>query len=208
MSSCVFFAPLEPLMTFATLLTLALATGGMPPASTGAELASPRGAARNYLFALLQGDAEGALAMVASCSEDSRKAVAGSAAIYGALRRLNRSVELGLPPGRTSGASDQLTLQLQRVDTAWLVVVDDRAVLRFAVGEPIVLRRTEAGWKVWVKERGAGVPSGDELLRLGKAFETAAREVVAGRQAGAVARLLEGLTRASDLAVDREIVAL
>jgi len=197
-------------MTFATLLTLALATGGLPPGNTttGADPASPRGAARTYLFALLQGDAEAALAMVAPCSEDARKAVAGSAAIYGALRRLHRSAEIGLASSRPSGSADNLSLQLQRVDTAWLVVVDDRAVLRFAVGEPIVLRRTEAGWKVWAKERGAGLPSGDELLRMGKAFETAARDATAGRQSGAVSRLLEGLTRASDLAVDREIVAL
>jgi hypothetical protein len=198
--------PLELDMTFATLLTIALATGGMPASDPGD--ASPRGAARTYLFALLQGDADAALSMVAPCSDDARKAVAGSAAIYGALHRLNRSVDIALASGGRADASNKLALQLQRVDTAWLVVNGDRAVLRFAVGEPVVLRRTGAGWRVWVKEREPGMPSGDELLRLGKSFSEAASEVASGLQGGAISQLLEGATRASKLAVDRQIVAL
>jgi hypothetical protein len=195
-------------MTFAALLSIALLTGGTPAAAEEAGGASPRGAARAYLFALLQGDGAGALAMVAPCSDDTRKAVAGSAAIYGALRRLNRSVDVAIAGGRHAEGTNNMALQLQRVDTAWLVVSGDRAVLRFAVGDPVVLRRTDAGWRVWVRERGPGVPSGEELFRLGRSFETAADEVAAGLRAGSVSRLLEGVTRASRLAVDREIVAL
>ncbi|MFT3916626.1 MAG: hypothetical protein QM704_21870 [Anaeromyxobacteraceae bacterium] len=192
-------------MTFVTVLAVVLATGGVQPPDAG-ELSTPRGAARSYLTALLAGDAEGALAMVAPCSEDARKAVAGSAAIYGALRRLDRSLSVALDAG--AEPSDRLALQLQRVDTAWLVVAGDRAVLRFAVGEPMVLRRTEAGWRIWPKERAPGEPSGDELFRLGRAFAGAAREVADGLAGGGVARLLEGVKRASASAVDRAIVAL
>jgi len=192
-------------MMFATVLGLVLATGSVQPSD---DLSTPRGAARSYLTALLAGDAEGALAMVASCSEDARKAVAGSAAIYGALRRLDRSIAVALDAGRAADAGDRLALQLQRVDTAWLVVAEDRAVLRFAVGEPMVLRRTESGWRVWVKERAPGQPSGDELFRLGKAFDGAAREVSDGLAGGAISKLLEGVRRASAVAVDRELVAL
>jgi hypothetical protein len=204
-------------MTLATVLAVLIATGGVPLASpppsatlavTGADdLSSPRAAARSYLTALLAGDAEAALAMVAPCSDDARKAVAGSARIYGALRRLDRSLGIALASTQ-SGESDRLTLQLQRVDTAWLVVSGDRAVLRFAFGEPMVLRRTESGWRVWVRERAPGQPSGDELFRLGKAFDSAAREVSDGLAGGGVAKLLDGVKRASANAVDRELVAL
>lgn len=194
-------------MTLVTVLGIVLATGGVQPPDAG-ELSTPRGAARSYLTALLAGDAEGALAMVAPCSEDAKKAVAGSAAIYGALRRLDRSISVALDAGRGAESSDRLALQLQRVDTAWLVVAGDRAVLRFAVGDPMVLRRTEAGWRIWPKERAPGEPSGDELFRLGRAFDGAAREVADGLAVGGVARLLEGVKRASASAVDRELVAL
>jgi len=88
------------------------------------ELSNPRAAARSYLTALLAGDAEGALAMVAPCSDDAKKAVAGSARIYGALRRLDGSLGIALASSRTDEA-DRLALQLQRVDTAWLVVSGD-----------------------------------------------------------------------------------
>ena len=189
-------------MTLATVLAVAVAAGGPAPAD---ELSSPRAAARTYLAALVTGDAEGALAMVAPCSDDARKAVAGSARIYGALRRLDRSAAVALASG---SEVDRVALQLQRVDTAWVVVAGDRAVLRFAVGEPMVMRRTEAGWRVWVRERAPGQPSGDELLRLGRAYDGAARELSEGLAAGSVSTLLDGVKRASAGAVDRELIAL
>lgn len=204
-------------MTLAPLLAVLVATGGAPlaappaaatPGANGAEeLSSPRAAARSYLTALLAGDAEGALAMVAPCSDDAKKAVAGSARIYGALRRLDSSLGIALASSRTDEA-DRLALQLQRVDTAWLVVSGDRAALHFAAGQPMVMRRTEAGWRVWVRERAPGQPSGEELFRLGKAYDSAAREVSEGLAAGGVSKLLDGVKRASALAVDRELVAL
>jgi len=55
----------------------------------------------------------------------------------------------------------------------------------------MVMRRTEAGWRVWVRERAPGQPSGEELFRLGNAYDSAAREVSEGLAAGGVSKLLD-----------------
>jgi hypothetical protein len=193
-------------MTLAIVLTAVLAASPTP--SADADLASPRGAAKAYLSALLAGDADGALAMVAPCSEDARQAVAGSAAIYGALRRLHRTLDGAVPGVRPADGADEQRLQLQRVDTAWLVWNGGRAELRFATGEPVLLRHTADGWRVEVRDRRAGGLSGADLLRLGRAFERAAGDAAAGLQGGAVSALLDGVVRARALAVEAQVVAL
>jgi len=193
-------------MTLAPLLTIVLAVGGSQP--TDVDDSTPRGAAKAYLSALIEGDAQGALSMVAPCSEDARKAVAGSAAIYGALRRLNRSLDAAMAGLRPAGEPDRIQLQLQRVDTAWLVWSGGRAELRFATGEPVQLRHTPDGWRVEVRERRAGTISGADLLRLGRNFERAALEASSGLQGTAVSSLLEGIVRLRPMAVDAAVVAL
>jgi len=163
---------------------LAALAAGEPAAGAGDPAAGPRAAARAYVDALLRGDADAALALVADPTDADRVAVRASAASEDALRRVEAVATSRL--GADLGVAARHARLRAAVDGAKVEVDGDRAVLRPQGERPFRLRRVGGAWKL---ESPAERLTGEEQRALRRAVdetEAAARDLAERIRASAI----------------------
>jgi hypothetical protein len=152
----------------------------------GGAAESPRSVARAYFEALMRGDADAALALVADPSEADRLAVRASAASERALLDVEElAVSRFGERGRLGVAARQRRM-LAAVERAPEQVQGDRAVLRPEGERPLHLRRVAGRWRV---EAPAGRLTAEErkaLQDLMRTTEDAAHDLARRIRANAV----------------------
>jgi hypothetical protein len=166
-------------MTFPLpLWCLALALLAAPFPSRAADgAAAPRAVARAYFEALIRGEAEAALAMVASPTELDRVAVRASAASESALRYVESVATGQFGAQGDLGVAARHARLLAALDRAPAEVRGDRAVLRPEGERPIHLQRVGGAWKIAAPGERL---TGEERKALERALdetETAAKDL-------------------------------
>lgn len=154
--------------------------------SLGGAAESPRSAARAYFQALMRGDADAALALVADPSEADRLAVSASAASERALNGLEDLVVSRFGDRGGLGVATRQRRMLAALERAPEEVNGDRAVLRPKGERPVHLRRVAGGWKI---EAPAGRLTAEErkaLRELVRTTEDAAHDLAQRIRANAL----------------------
>ena len=128
--------------TFALLLSAAVVAAS----ANGAD--APRAAARAYFSAILRGDVDAALRLVAEPSDADRLTVRASAASERGLARLEELATSQFGARGDLGIAARHRKLLSAIDGAPVELNGDRAVLRPSGERPVRLRRVAGEWKV------------------------------------------------------------
>jgi hypothetical protein len=124
------------------LVLTALVTVAAPDAVT------PRATARAYFEAIIRGDADAALALVAEPTEEDRLVVRAAAASEHGLRRVEELAVSRFGERGELGIAARHRRLVAANDKAPLEVSGDRAVLRPSGERPVRLRRVGGTWKI------------------------------------------------------------
>lgn len=163
------------------LVAAALAAAGPPDPG-----APPRAAVRQYLEALVRGDAAAALALVVDPSDMDRAVVRAQAAGAEALGRLEKVSTSRFGARGDLGVAAQHRRLLAAVARAPVEVDGDRAVLRPEGEKSFRLRRAGGGWRIESPaERLTGADQ-EAIEQALKRTETAAQDVAERIRARAV----------------------
>jgi ketosteroid isomerase-like protein len=154
--------------------------------AAASDAVAARATARAYFEAILRGDADAALALVAEPSEADRIAVRASAASEHGLRRVEELALSRFGEHGDLGIAARHRRLLAAIDGAPVEVNGDRAVVRPPGERPLRLRRAGGAWKV---ESPADRLSGDERKALERALrrtEEATKDLAERIRSGAL----------------------
>jgi hypothetical protein len=132
------------------------------------DAVAPRATARAYFGAIIRGDADAALALVAEPAEGDRFVVRAGAASEHGLRRVEELAVSRFGERGDLGIAARHRRLIAAIDSAPLEVIGDRAVLRPTGERPVRLRRAEGIWKI---ESPADRLTGGERKALDQALE-------------------------------------
>ena len=132
------------------------------------DAVAPRATAHAYFEAIIRGDADAALALVAEPTDGDRFVVRASAASEHGLRRVEELAVSRFGARADLGIAARHGRLVAAIDKASLKVNGDRAVLRPTGERPVRLRRVEGIWKI---ESPADRLTGGERKALDQVFK-------------------------------------
>ncbi len=171
------------------MCTISLVLAGLVAASTAPRhdaAKAPRTAARGYFEAIMRGDADAALALVADPSDADRVVVRAGAASEKGLQRVEDLATSRFGNRGDLGISARHRRLLGAIERAPVELHRDRAVLRPKGERPVRLRRVDGVWKI---ESPADQLTSEERKALQKALqrsEQAAKDLGERIRSGAV----------------------
>jgi hypothetical protein len=167
-----------------SLVLAGLVAASTPPPHDSAK--APRAAARKYFEAILRGDADAALALVAHPSEADRVVVRARAASEEGLKRVEDLAMSRFGSRGDLGISARSRRMLDAIEHGRVEVNGDRAVVHPNGERPVRLRRMDGAWKL---ESPADQLTGEEGKALQKTLqksEEAAKDLGEHIRSGAV----------------------